>query len=68
MVLGLTSRTDTPPAVMMASSTGRRPRIFTRNALVSSKSLRRWARVTELARVSGGMPARSTITGISSLG
>ena len=68
MVLGWTSRTATPPAVTMASSTGLGPRMATEKPLVSSRSRRRWVRVTELARVSGEISARSTITGISSRG
>ena len=68
MVPGSTSPVFTPPAVMMASFTGRGPARGMEKAFIVSMSRRRWPLVRAFTGRSGGMSARWQATGTISRG
>ena len=63
MVLGSTSRTDTPPDVMTAWAKSPRASMDTRQCFISCTSSRFCSRVIWFALVAGSMPQRATMTG-----
>ena len=63
MVLGSTSRTDTPPDVMTACAKSPRASMDTRQCFISCTSSRFCSRVIWFALVAGSMPQRATMTG-----
>ena len=63
IVLGSTSRTDTPPDVMTACAKSPRASIVTLQCFISCTSSRFCSRVIWFALVAGSMPQRATMTG-----
>ena len=63
MVLGSTSRTDTPPEVMTAWARSPRASMGTFQCFIRRTSSRFCSRVIWLAFVAGSMPQRATMTG-----
>ena len=63
IVLGSTSRTDTPPLVITAWARSPRASMDTRQCFISCTSSLFCSRVIWFALVAGSMPQRATITG-----
>ena len=68
MVLGSISFTETPPDVIIASSMGRKAAISSVTSLMRAPRRSLSSRVTELTRLSAGIPDSLTMTGISFAG